>query len=87
MLGPDFLGCDLLTVPPPYIASRAAAEISCCDACSSAAHIPFDWILADVMNRLGMFEFILTAPVQCPLCDGSVTEKTVVDRGGIEVSA
>ena len=35
-----------------------------------------------------MFEFMLAAPVRCPLCLGPVSEKTLVDiSGGIEVSA
>jgi hypothetical protein len=81
---PDFFACELITVPED-VSQRAAAEISCCEACSPAAHLPFDWILADVMNRPGMFEFVLTATVRCPLCHGDVSEKTLVDRGGIEV--
>jgi hypothetical protein len=87
MLDPDFLLCELLPVPPD-VAIRAAAEISGCESCSADAELPFDWILADTMNQHGMFEFILSAPVRCPLCHGVVTEKTLVDRvGGIEVSA
>jgi hypothetical protein len=39
--------------------------------------LPFDCILSDAMNRPGMFEFILAAPVRCPLCNGPVTEKTL----------
>src|SRR5678815_3806554 len=83
---PEFFECELVTVPSA-VAMRAASEISCCEACSDAAHIPFDWILSDVMNRPGMFEFILESPVKCPLCHAPVTEKTLVDRGGIEVTA
>jgi hypothetical protein len=87
MLDPDFLICELLTVPPD-LAALAAAEISGCEAGSADAELPFDWILADAMNRPGMFEFILAAPVRCPLCHGPVTEKTLVDRvGGIEVGS
>ena len=86
MLDPDFLLCQLLPVPPE-VTELAADEISCCEACSDDAHIPFDWILADVMNRPGMFEFVLESAVQCPLCHGPVTEKTLVDRGGIEVTS
>jgi len=68
------------------VASRAASAISCCEACSIDAHISFDWmILADVMNRPGMFEFVLESPVQCPLCHAAVTEKPLVDQGGIEI--
>jgi hypothetical protein len=83
MTDPEFLDCEILSVPAD-IAARAAAEISCCEACSDDAELPFDWILADAMNRPGMFEFILAAPVRCPLCHGPVTEKTLVDRVGAD---
>jgi hypothetical protein len=86
------LGIGLL--PRPYkdgtlvdIIARSYTEISGCDACSADAEKNPHCILADVMNRPGMVEFILSAPVQCPTCHGPVTEKTLVDRvGGIEVS-
>ena len=85
MFDPDTLECTFLSVQPD-VATRAAAEISGCEACSESAEIPFDWILADAMHRPGMYEFVLAAPVRCPLCHGQVTEKTLVDRvGGIEV--
>jgi len=38
------------------------------------------------MNLHGMFEFVLAEPVKCPLCHAPVSEKTLVDRWGIEVS-
>ena len=82
----EFISCELLTVPAD-IAQRAASEISCCEACSDDAHIPFDCLLADVMNRPGMFEFVFESAVQCPLCQASVSEKTLVDRGGLEVTS
>jgi hypothetical protein len=41
MLDPDFLACDLLTVPSD-IAQRAGAEISCCEDCSDDPQLPFD---------------------------------------------
>ena len=56
MLDPDFILCELLPVPPE-VATRAAAEISGCETCSERTEIPFNWILGDVMNRHGMFEF------------------------------
>src|SRR4029434_9397666 len=79
MLDPDFLLCELLPVPPG-VAARAAAEISGCEACNPEAELPFDWLIADTMPPPGMYEFILAAPVRCPLCDGAVGEKTLVDR-------
>jgi hypothetical protein len=82
---PEFFECELLTVSREQ-SELAASEVSGCEACSESAQIPFDWILADAMNRLGMFEFVLAEPVRCPLCHAPVSEKTLVDRGGIEVS-
>ena len=70
---PEFFECELLTVSREQ-AELAASEVSGCEACRESAEIPFDWILADVMNCPGMCEFII------PLCHGPVTEKTLVDR-------
>ena len=39
------------------------------------------------MNRPDMFEFVMDAPLKSPLCHAPVSDKTFVDRGGIEVSA
>jgi hypothetical protein len=83
---PEFFECELLTVSREQ-AELAASEISGCEACSESAEIHLDWILADVVHRHGMFEFVLAQPVQCPLCHAAVSEKTLVDRGGIEVKA
>ena len=87
---PEFFECELLTVSREQ-AELAATEVSGCEACSESVEIHFDWILADVVNRHGnrhgMFEFVMDAPVKCPQCHAPVSEKTVVDRGGIEVSA
>ena len=82
---PEFFECELLTVSREQ-AELAASEVSGCEACSESAEIHFDWILADIVNLHGMFEFILAEPVKCPLCHAPVSEKTRVDRGGIEVS-
>ena len=82
----EFFECELLTVSREQ-AELAASEVSGCEACSESAEVPFDWFLADAMNRPGMFEFVMDAPVKCPLCRGPVSEKTLVDRDGIEVSA
>ena len=83
---PEFFECELLTVSREQ-AELAASEVSGCEACGESAEIPFDWIIADAMNRPGMFEFVLDAPVKCPQCHAQVSEKTLVDRGGIAVSA
>jgi hypothetical protein len=65
---PEFFGCELLTVSREQ-AELAASEV--CEACSADAEIPFNWILGDVINRHGMFEFVMHAPVKCPLCHDS----------------
>ena len=79
---PEFFECALLPVSPEQ-AEVAKLEVSGCENCSADAQIPFDWVLADIMGRPGMFEFVLAEPVKCPLCHADVTEKTLVDRGGI----
>ena len=83
---PEFFECELLTVSREQ-AELAASEVSGCESCSESAEIHFDWILADVVNLHGMYEFVMDAPVKCPLCHAPVTEKTLVDRAGIGVSA
>ena len=62
---PEFFECELLTVSREQ-AELAAAEVSGCEACSESAQIHFDWILADIVNLHGMFEFVMDAPVKCP---------------------
>ncbi len=37
--------------------------------------IPFDWILADVLNKRGPIEFILREMARCPNCKHILTEK------------
>jgi hypothetical protein len=41
--------------------------------------IPFDWIIADVLDKHGSFEFILTEPAPCPSCHRPITEKTLIE--------
>ena len=80
---PEFFECELITVPPKD-AFRAAAEVYSCEFRNPDAQIPFDWLLRDVMNRPGMYEFILQEPAKCPKCLSPVTEKTLVEPGGVE---
>jgi hypothetical protein len=54
--------------------------MSGCEACNPDAELAFDWILSEIMNRLGTFEFVLAA-ARC-FVTSPVTEKTLVDRGG-----
>lgn len=64
---------------------QAVAKIAGCEYCrADKAELPFDWILANVLDRPGPYEFILTRVAQCPNCRASLTEKTLVEpRGGI----
>ena len=83
---PEFFECELLTVSREQ-AELAASEVSGWEPCSESAQIHFDWILADVVNLYGMCKFVLAEPVKCLPCHAPVSEKTLVDRGGIGVSA
>lgn len=69
MFDPDTLECTFLSVPPD-VAARAAAEISGCEACSESAELPFDWLIADAMNRPGMYEFVLPGSRAVPAVSG-----------------
>ena len=64
---PEFFECELLTVSREQ-AELAASEVSGCEACSESAEIHFDWILADIVNLHGMFEFVLAERVSVPRC-------------------
>ncbi len=74
----EFFECELLTVSREQ-AELASSEVSGCEACSESAEIHFDWILADVLNRHDMFEFVLASPVQCPLCHAPVALLATLD--------
>jgi hypothetical protein len=38
-------------------------HIAGCEHCrGEEAHLPFDWIIADVLDKEGPFEFLLTEP-------------------------
>ena len=77
---PEFFECELLTVSREQ-AELAASEVSGCEACSESAEIHFDWILADVVNLHGMFEFVMHAPVKCPLCHAPVSRRWSIVAG------
>jgi hypothetical protein len=44
----------------------------------SGIDIPFDWILAEVLNKHGTLEFVLRDPAKCPRCNRQIAEKTFV---------
>src|SRR5215472_14021382 len=53
-------GIELIAVDGKTI-EEAVARIAGCEACrGEEAQIPFDWIMADVLDKEGPFEFLLT---------------------------
>jgi hypothetical protein len=61
---------------------RAQQSIASCEACSTFAELPFDWILDEVTGCDGTTtDYFLTEPVECPRCGGKVVEKTLVEAG------
>jgi hypothetical protein len=69
---------ELVTVDSA-IAKTVEQRIESCEHCHPAdAEIPFDWLLADVTDKRGPYEFMLSEPVRCPNCKRPITEKTLV---------
>jgi hypothetical protein len=66
----------------------AEQQIAGCERCrGDEAELPLVCILANVLDKHGAFEFILTQAAQCPNCNVELTEKTLVElQGGIEVA-
>jgi hypothetical protein len=57
--------------------------IESCEHCHpDGAEIPFDWLLAEVTDKRGLYEFMLTEPARCPNCKHEITEKTLVEPKG-----
>src|SRR5262245_51962126 len=79
-------GIELITVEL-FALHEAESRIAGCERCrGDEAHVPFDWILADVLDKRGPYEFVLSEVAHCPNCLGVITEKTLVEpQGGIEV--
>jgi hypothetical protein len=78
----------LVTVEPGAIRT-AESRIAGCERCrSDEADHPFDCILADLLEKLGAYEFLLTETARCPNCKAHLTEKTLVEpQGGIELNS
>jgi hypothetical protein len=82
-----FDGDDLLARPSielvtvdPATAEKAELLIESCEHCHpDDAEIPFDWILADLTDKRGAYEFMLSEPAHCPNCKHIITEKTLVE--------
>ena len=79
-------GIDLITVDSKAIL-EAQSRFAGCERCrGDEAQLPFDWILADVLNKRGPYEFVLGEVAHCPNCKAEITEKTLVElQKGIEV--
>jgi len=61
-------------------ARRAAACLVGCESCSEDAQFPFDVVLDAVTgNDPSVTDYLLSAPVSCPHCRASVSEKTLVE--------
>jgi len=76
----------LVTVEPATIRT-AESKIAGCERCRNyELDIPFNFVIADVLEKHGAFDFILSGAGRCPNCNGELSEKTLVEpQGGIEV--
>ena len=81
-------GIELVTVDPTTI-RKAELKIAGCERCrNDESDIPFNFVIADVLEKHGAFDFILSEAGRCPNCKAELTEKTLVEpQGGIEVEA
>jgi hypothetical protein len=66
---------------------EAESRITGCERCRpEQSEQLFDLILAEVLDRRGPFEFVMSEPARCPSCRGVISEKTLVEpHGGLEV--
>ena len=60
---------------------RAACALLCgCEACSSEAEMPFDWLLDEVTGQNpSEVDYLLEAPAKCPWCYREIGEKTLIE--------
>ena len=79
-------GIEFVTVEPAAI-RRAESKIAGCERCrNDESDIPFNFVIADVLEKHGAFDFILAEPGHCPNCKAELSETTLVEpQGGIEV--
>ena len=65
---------------------KAEAQIAACERCRpEESGLPFECVLADVLGKRGMYDFVLIEAARCPNCRSALSEKTLVERhGGIE---
>ena len=88
--GEEFLarpGIEFVSVEPATIRT-AESKIAGCERCRNyESDIPFSFLIADVLEKHGAFDFILSEAGRCPNCKAVLTEKTLVEpQGGIEVA-
>jgi hypothetical protein len=96
MLQSDFDGSELFSRPRIELITveikairEAESRIAACERCRpEESELLFDWILGDVLDKYGAFEFVLSEPAKCPNCRSEISEKTLVQpRGGNEVES
>ena len=90
----DFDGAGLFSPPSVELVTveqkairEAESRIVGCERCRrEESEIPFDWILADVLDKHGAFEFVMSESANCPNCRSEISEKTIIEQqAGIEV--
>ena len=79
-------GIEFVSVEPATIRT-AELKIAGCERCrNDKSDIPFNLVIADVLEKHGAFDFILSESGRCPNCRAELSEKTLVEpQGGIEV--
>ena len=90
----DFDGAELFARPSIELVAveakairDAESEIVGCEHCRpDESDLPFDCVLADVLDKPGPYEFAMVESARCPRCKATLAEKTLVEMsGGIEV--
>jgi hypothetical protein len=70
---------DIVLVDSVTVA-MAFRHVNGCEACSTQADMPFDWLLDAVTGRNpAVTSYVMEAPAKCPGCRRPITEKTLVD--------
>jgi hypothetical protein len=76
---------ELVTVGPADI-RRAELQIAGCEKCRpDETDIPLNCVLADILDKRGLYEFVLTEVAHCPTCRAELSEQSLVEvDGGID---
>jgi hypothetical protein len=77
---------ELVTVGPAAI-RNVESQIAGCEKCRpNESQIPLNCVLADMLDKRGAYEFVLTEVAHCPRCRASLSEQSLAEVcGGIEV--